>query len=331
VTPRRFLLAEHGLVPGDAITETVQLTVQSPLTLGLFAGKWCSYAAGPDLAHDQRQEDGGALVFESDPLGEPLEILGAVEMEMELSSDKPLAMVAVRLSDVAADDKATRVTYGLLNLTHRDSREEPEALVPGQFYRVRVKLNDAAQVFPKSHRVRISISTSYWPLAWPSPSPVRLTVNAGPSFVDLPVRAPRSDDAHLRPFEAPEGAAPAPRHHVEPGRHNWLIHRDLASDKSTLEVINDNGTVYLEDIDLEVENRAFEQYSSWDDDFLSVKGDTRLVRGLKRGDWSVRTVAHTVLTSTETEFRIAADLDAWEGGDRVFSRNWNVSIPRDLM
>jgi hypothetical protein len=158
-----------------------------------------------------------------------------------------------------------------------------------------------------------------------------MTINAGTSFVDLPVRTPRPEDGQLRPFEAAEGAAPAPRHHVEPGRHNWLIHRDLASDQSTLEVINDNGKVYLEDIDLEVENRAFEWYSSSNDDFLSPKGETRLIRGLKRGDWSVRTVAHTVLTCTETEFRINADLDAFENGNRIFSNNWNVSVHRDFV
>jgi len=331
VSPRRFRLAEHGLEPADAEVEQVPVTIQSPLTVGLFAGKWCSYAAGPDLAHDQRQEDGGALVFESDPLDDPLEILGATVVELDVASDKPLAMVAVRLSDVAPDDKVARVTYGLLNLTHRNSRERPEAMVPGEFCRVRVKLNDAAQVFPRGHRIRVSISTSYWPLAWPSPSPVRLTIRAGSSFVDLPVRGRRAEDEHLRELEAPEGAAPAPRRHVEPGHHNWLLHRDLASDKSTLEVINDNGKVYLEDIDLEVENRAFEWYSSYNDDFLSPKGETRLIRGLKRGDWSVRTVAHTVLTSTETEFRINADLDAYENGNRVYSRNWNVTIPRDCV
>jgi len=331
VQPRRYLLGERRLLLADAAVENVAMPIRSPLTVGLFAGKWCSYAAGPDLAHDQRQEDGGALVFESDPLDAPMEILGATIVELELSSDKPLAMVAVRLSDVAPDDKAARVTYGLLNLTHRNSRENPEALLSGKTYRVRVKLNDAAQVFPKNHRVRISISTSYWPLAWPSPSPVRLTIHAGSSFIELPVRAPRPEDEHLRPFGAPEGAAPDPRRHVEAGHHNWLLHRDLASDTSTLEVINDNGKVYLEDINLEVENRAFEWYSSWNDDFLSPKGETRLIRGLKRGDWSVRTVAHTVLTSTETEFRITADLDAFEKGKRIFSRNWDLSVHRDFV
>jgi hypothetical protein len=78
--------------------------------VGLFAGKWCSYQAPPDLPHDQRQEDGGALVFESGFLDEDFEILGAPAVELELSSNDPVAMAAVRLSDVQPDDKATRIT-----------------------------------------------------------------------------------------------------------------------------------------------------------------------------------------------------------------------------
>ena len=167
------LLARNRLVANGIETAEQPLPIQSPLTTGLFAGKWCSYAAGPDLAHDQRQEDGGALIFESDPLDEQLEILGAPEVELTLTSSEPIAMLAVRLSDVAPDQKVTRVTYGLLNLTHRTSREQPEHLVPGEPYRVRVRLNHIAQVFPRGHRLRLAVSTTYWPLAWPSPQSAR--------------------------------------------------------------------------------------------------------------------------------------------------------------
>ncbi|HCW94117.1 MAG TPA: peptidase S15, partial [Flexistipes sinusarabici] len=83
---------------------------------GFFAGKWCSYAAAPDLPHDQREEDGGALVFDTPPLDESVEILGKPEVTLNVSASNPLAMVAVRISDVSPDGKATRVTYGLLNL-----------------------------------------------------------------------------------------------------------------------------------------------------------------------------------------------------------------------
>ena len=55
------------------------------------------------------------------------------------------------------------------------------------------------------------------------------------------------------------------------------------------------------------------------------------MRGLRRGDWHVRTVTRTVLTSTSTSFQLDAELDAWEGDRRVFSRNWSRTIPRDLV
>ncbi|MCA1790494.1 MAG: CocE/NonD family hydrolase [Thioalkalivibrio sp.] len=309
-----------------------EMTLQSPLSVGLFAGKWCSYAATPDLPHDQREEDGGALVFTSAPLEEPLEILGAAVAELRLSVDRPVAMVAVRLSDVSADDNATRVTYGMLNLTHRDSSETPQPLEPGRIYRVRVKFNDVAQSFPLGHRLRLSISTSYWPLAWPAPEPVRLRLFTGASRLRLPVRTSReAEDARIA-FAPPEGApASTETRQLTTQHHNWRVIRDLAADESTLEVINDHGTVRLESLDLEMQRKALEWYRYQGADFNSTRGETLWERGFRRGDWRVRTVTRTVLSSTPDQFIIHAQLDAFEGERRVYSRNWDVSIPRDLV
>ncbi|MFW5830393.1 MAG: CocE/NonD family hydrolase, partial [Planctomycetota bacterium] len=143
-------------------------TIRSPLTVGLFAGKWCSYTQTPDLPADQRLEDGGSLVFETEPLSEDVEILGMPMLQVELSSDQPEAMLAARLSDVRPDGATTRITYGLLNLSDRDGHAHPQPLVPGKTERVLLSLNGVAQRFPRGHRIRLSLSTSYWPLAWPS-------------------------------------------------------------------------------------------------------------------------------------------------------------------
>ncbi|MFC6979367.1 CocE/NonD family hydrolase [Microbulbifer taiwanensis] len=198
----RILMAGEAPCPGDEMVE-----IQSPLSVGLFAGKWCSYTYAPDLPHDQREEDGGALVFESAPLVKDLEILGAPRVELELSCSQPVAMVAARLSDVAPDGKATRVTYGLFNLTHRDSHAEPKPLVPGRRYKVRVPMNNIGQNFPAGHRLRLSLSTSYWALAWPPPRPVRMRVYPAASRLVLPRRRPRPEDGNIR-FEPPQGARP---------------------------------------------------------------------------------------------------------------------------
>jgi uncharacterized protein len=331
IRPWRLHLAPARLLEASEPIDQEEVTVQSPLILGLFAGKWCSYAATPDLPHDQREEDGGALVFDSDPLPEPIEILGSPTVELEVSADRPVATVAVRLSDVAEDDRATRVTYGLLNLTHRDSDAEPEALVPGERYRVSLQLNEVAAAFPAGHRLRLAISTSYWPLAWPTPEPVRLTVVMGAGSVTLPCRTPRDIDRHLRPFGEPEGAPPIVTEVVEPGRHTWLVIRDLALDQSTLEVVKDEGTVHIDEIDLDYTDQTFEWYRSTEFDFESLEGETRCVRAFARGDWSVRTVTTTKLTADTGSFRIRATLDAYEGDTRVFSRNWDTRAPRDLL
>jgi hypothetical protein len=283
------------------------------------------------LPHDQREEDGGALVFTSHPLEERLEMLGAASVELEIKADRPVAMVAVRLSDVAADDKATRVTYGLLNLTHRDGSEAPTSMETDVFYRVGIKLNDVAYAFPPGHRIRLSLSTSYWPLAWPPPEPVCLSLRTAVSNLSMPVRvSDRESDRRIAFAEAEGAAATAVRQVTEP-HHNWRVIRDLAEDRSTLEVINDNGTVYLEAIDLEMQRKALEWYRYQGDDFSSVQGETLWERGFRRGDWWVRTVTRTLLSSTPCEFVIHAELDAYESDRRIFSQNWDFRIPRDLV
>ncbi len=328
ISARRYRFAPYRLTSTERPVEDVPLTVRSPLSVGLFAGKWCSYSATPDLPHDQREEDGGALTFTSDPLQAPLEILGAPEAKLDVAADRPVAMIAVRLSDVQPDDKATRVTYGVLNLTHRDVHAVPKPLKPGKRYRVRVRLNDIAQAFPKGHRLRISISTSYFPLAWPPPEPVRLTIYAGASELVLPERPHREESVE---FAEAEGAASGARKTLSETHHNWHVIRDLAKDLSTLEVIDDNGLIELEDIDLKLRSKAEEWYSYQGDDFSSARGETLWRRGLQRGDWAVETITRTVLSCDPTRFKLTAELDAYENEAVAYSRYWDIDIDRDLV
>ncbi|MDZ7778983.1 MAG: CocE/NonD family hydrolase [Gemmatimonadota bacterium] len=306
------------------------VSVQSPLNVGLFAGKWCSYAAGPDLPYDQRLEDGGSLVFDTEPLEEPLEILGAPIVEFELATNRPAGMIAVRLSDIAPDDKATRVTYGLLKLAHRESHETPEPMLPGRAEVVRVALDGIAQRFRPGHRIRLAVSTSYWPLAWPPPEPVTLTLRPSGCRLLLPEReAPAGERVDAPAFEEPEAANPTPMTVLEAPHHDWRVIHELANERSTLHVLAREGTWRLDEIDLEVRKETEEWYRFQGDRFTSVSGEIRTRRGLRREGWSVETLTRTVLSCTEDAFHIHATLDAYEGGRRVFSRIWDPEIPRE--
>ncbi len=320
----------HRLGEGVEAEPGTVLEIQSPLSVGQFAGKWCSYSATPDLPADQREEDGGSLFWQTPPLAEPLEVLGTPVAELTVESNRPVAMVAVRLSDIAPDGKATRVSYGLLNLTHRRSHEHPEPLEPGRRERVEVPLNAIGHAFAAGHRVRLSLSTSLWPLAWPPPEPVRLTLHTGASALHLPVRPPREADEEIV-FEAPEAAPKPALTQLQPGEANWTLHRDLEHSRSTLEVIHDRGEWRLEEIDLIFANRAEERYSTCADDFSSARGETVWTRHWQRGDWKPSLIARTEMTCTPDSFRIHAALDACLAGRRIFAKTWNEVIPRHLV
>ena len=88
---------------------------------------------------------------------------------MTLASDRPRGNLIVRLGDVAPDGAVTRITLGMLNLCHRVDHETPRPLTPGAAVTVAVPLDQMAYRLAAGHRLRLSLSTQYWPFIWPSP------------------------------------------------------------------------------------------------------------------------------------------------------------------
>ncbi len=112
------------------------------------------------MRRDQRADDGGSLVFDSDPLDAAIDLLGAPELEIDVIADRPVAFLIARLCDVAPDGVSSRISYGVLNLCHRDGHEAPAPLEPGRWFRVRLALDDLGENVPAGHRLRLGLSTS---------------------------------------------------------------------------------------------------------------------------------------------------------------------------
>ena len=216
----------------------------------------------------------------------------------------------------------------MLNLTHRDSHANPSPLQTGKRYSIRVQLNDVAQRLPKGHRIRIAVSSSYFPLAWPPPQSAQLRVYTANSRLLLPIRAIREDNIC---FPEAEASASSKQYQIAEGHHNWRVIRELDTDFSTLEVINDNGIYQLKEIDLTMQRKTEEWYSYQGDDFNSARGETLWTRSLKRDDWQIKTVTRTVLHCDKNNFYLDAELDAYEGNTRICSKNWNRRIKRNLV
>ncbi|MGM0601449.1 MAG: CocE/NonD family hydrolase C-terminal non-catalytic domain-containing protein, partial [Candidatus Rifleibacteriota bacterium] len=241
------------------------------------------------------------------------------------------AMVAVRLSEISPDDKASRITYGLLNLTHRDSQENPEPLKEGKRYVVKLALNEIAQTINRGHRLRIAISTSYFPVAWATPEPVCLTIYTGISKLQLPVLPKEACHKANKVFQEPVVGPYGTTRQLEKPERGWFIKRNMMNEVSTVEILNDEGKVHHEEIGLDVATKTVEKYSYQYDDHDSLRGETRCEMLFERPDWKVETITNTVLTSSKHRFLIRATLDAYLNGARVFSKSWDEKIPRKLL
>ncbi|ESX00566.1 peptidase S15 [Mesorhizobium sp. LSJC268A00] len=326
----QYLMLNVGTLSTVPGPET-ELKIRSPLHTGAAAGRFSAWGIPGDMPADQREDDGKSLCFDSEPLALRLEILGAPVLELEISSDKPVAQICVRLNDVAPDGASTRVSYGLLNLTHRDSHETPTTLEPGKRYRVRVQLKDSAYAFPPGNRIRVAVSSVYWPLVWPSPELVTVSVIAGASKLELPTRAPRSEDEHLKPF-LPAEAGPSEQatiHRDFSTRETTT--RDLVTGETTYVLARDYGSKTIEQIGLVIEGGKLETFRTGEDDPLSATIEIENWHRQGRGDWQAYAKSHTFFRATETEFIIEARLDAFEGDKRIISRNWALRKKRDLI
>src|SRR5690606_9309287 len=107
-----------------------------------------------------------------------------------------------------------------------------------------------------------------------------------------------------------------------------------ATDVSTLAIINDQGSLAIEETGTVIHRDTREWYSFRWNDVNSVRGETRTVRRYEREDWHTEVVTRTVLTSDPESYFIAAQLDEYEhdearGNTGIWSGNWQRAIPRD--
>ena len=252
-------------------------------------------------------------------------------MTLEVASDRPVAQVSARLSEVGADGAVALVSFGLLNLTHDEVHERVTPLGPGKPATVRLRLNDNAHRFAAGSRIRIAIATGLWPIAWPAPEPVTLTVTSGRSTLTLPIRPDRADDASLREPPPPASAPLAPRTVLRPAAPVVArMEEDLATGRLAFVHVEDAGTTRLDASGWTCGNVIRRRFEIRPDDPLSasVELEGEDVYG-RAGGLDIRIRTWMRMTSDAARFHVHARLEADEDGRCVFSRTWLEAIPRD--
>ena len=280
---------------------------------------------------DQRPDEAWSVVYDWPPLAEELEILGHPRVGVTITSSAPVAFLSAKLCDVFPDGTSALVTRGLLNLAHRESREEPSPLEPGTPYRVEVELEVTSWAFEPGHRIRLDLAGSDWPNAWPPPAAATLTVGRGDSALMLPVIEGPSPIT-----ERPVLATPSRgQERYESSKGNtvdevvWRIEHDVL-DRETRAVAQSSGTTEAEG----ERPRFHELYGGTvavsTRDPAVARADSRASLTIEWPEATVTTEVHQVVRSDATTYHLTIELDVSENGIPRWSRQWERRIPRRL-
>ena len=308
-------------------------TISSPQTTGLTAGEWCAYGLGkvaPELPLDQREDDSGSMLFDGSPLKKSISIIGKCSVRLNVASDKPQAFVAVRLNTVHPDGSVERVAYGCLNLCHRNGSAKPSKVKPGVFYEVDVKLKGIAQTIPIGNTLRVAISTSYWPMIWPSPAMPTLTIDPSKSYITLPILRTKKGLSHVS-FSPVEYATPlkvtVKATHDEVRQ---IIH--TIDDQITRFVVNRNdGDLLIDDIGTEVSYSKEKVFTVGRNDPLQSGADVTCSAHFRRGKWDARIQTKNQLTCDSSHFYLKATVQTFIGAKPFIERQFKTSIKRDCI
>jgi putative CocE/NonD family hydrolase len=328
VAPWQLALGDAGLVPAGDAAETGEVRrLRGLQATGADGGVWCGDGSAADFALDQRPDDGASLCWDSEPLSERIELLGKAVARLECSVDEPQALLCVRVCDVAPDGRSTLVARGLLNLSRREGRDRSVPMPVGEPVLVSVALQATAYAIPAGHRIRLAVSDTYWPWAWPSPRAVTLSLHGG--SLTLPRRTPNDLDEQLRPFDAPESGTPLASETTMLRDGGRSVQRDLATGETEVTFDWHPSRVRILETGTEIGEENVTTYRVLEGDPLSATVVCRVAVTIDRPGWSTRTEVASTMTCDEEVFTVTTVLDAFEGATRVHALTQTHHFPRD--
>ena len=117
---------------------------------------------GPD-DYSGVETRGDVLVYTSEPLVEPLDVVGPIRLVAFVSTSAADTDVTAKLIDLHPNGFAQRLCDGLLRLRYRAGHERAQPVQPGTVYEIEIAMWDTAQRLLPGHRLRLEVASSAHP------------------------------------------------------------------------------------------------------------------------------------------------------------------------
>lgn len=318
-----YLQPNHALAP--SVPEQVAHRLKYVPSVGVEAGFWWG-----ELLSDQRPVDAFSLVYDSAPLPEDLAIMGRPHALLQTSADAPLADWFARLSDVAPDGRVTQITGAGLSGAQRESMSDPKPLEPGRMYPLDVEMHLTTWIFPKGHRIRLSVSNALWPMVLSTPYNMTTALQLGGkdgSRLTLPVvPAQGATLAQVSPPQPSEERTDL-KSLGFPWPGEWLVTRDEGRQKTTVLWKGKMGAEYPWGKETDLEKLTYE-IDDAHPEVNVIQGEAETTLNLKDRvlEWS----GHLSFTSDAKNFFYKYTRELRKDGTLIKTKTWEETIPRDL-
>ena len=306
----------------------LEVEINSPQDCGAACGKYFPFVFGDELPDEQSYDDSRSACFTGDTLKEGYDIVGAPVITLSLTPNSQNAHVTVRLLDVRPDGQSALITYGMLNLTHIHSHENPQALQPGRQIDFTITLDQIAYYIPQDHKLRIALSNTNWPTIWPSPTNNSLILKEGKITLPLRPAGNREDEISFAP---PQGASHWQPKELRPSSYLRTTNTDPANGMVTTSILCDLGENKDPEHGLISGGTLQEHWQIHPDDPLSANVTFSLEQTGGRQDAMWKTSITTRMYSDETSFHFEAELVSWLNETPFFEKSIQDTVPRDLV
>ena len=326
----QFHVSQSGL-QRDKSSNSELIEICSPETAGRTAPSWCVYGLNADGSLDQQGESGLMTFFDSEPFDKDITIFGFPTLHAKVISDVPQANLAAVLSMVDSNNEATLICFGILNLNHRNSHLDLEPLPINKPTDIQIQFNVIGQLIPAGYKLRLQLSTAYWPMIWPSNEKAKLQILPNETYLDLPTINEIGKDEKLNPFAEPEGSKPFECEILEEGSFQRLLKIDQVTNNETIKRHFDSGLIEHTQTGLVVRDISEEEFKIHPSDPNSAHGVCSWVKSYQRGDWKAELKTKISVRALKSKWEIHAELTANDQNGEVLSRQWNEEIARDLV
>ena len=278
---------------------------------------------------EQSSDDALSLLFETPPLDADLEIAGNPLLELRVQADRPIAKLAARLNEVTPDGRSWLVAWGAVNLAHTADHTAVLPLEPGTPRDARLSFDYISRRLHKGSRIRVSISQGQWPIVWPSPEAVRITLHCGASALVLPVRL-RPDAEASMPIPVISDVGRSQPDQTGPMPPLTAVQGPPDSRRLRMRMSEPPEKRTLQEIDLVTYGNAITfDASVTEGEVNSYRMQFKSARTFERPEWKVTVAADATMTSTPTHFVVDEGIEATLNDEKIFARRWFNRIPRN--